>query len=407
MTPATWYVAVGGNDIFWRCQAPADAVGGRVAAIMQDDLERAVLGPNNDTPLPWTMLLSSPAGTHVVETMAAFKKLAKKRAAGEGVQVIFPEHDGVAVFSRPDPPRATLALAMQQQGIRTIAETDDNYFSDAQHNLFLRQQGAVDADREVHARSLAALRVNVFSTRWLRDRYAREYRRRFGKRAAKQVEMHVCRNHIPHSFWPDPVERDGPLRVGFMGSPSHVWDVNLAFAAFDNAKDMGCETWMVGYSPSNPDPDTPDSVEVDGVDIKTRSDASLEAIRKWKAIVDVHQRWIAPDEYHRAAIPFDIGIAPLWHNEFNDGKSDIKAVEYTISGAAVVCANTAPYNRGGWEHRVNCMMATSPREYAAATVELIRDKGLRESLVAAARDMVWETRNEDVLRDEWQTALHG
>jgi hypothetical protein len=182
--------------------------------------------------------------------------------------------------------------------------------------------------------------------------------------------------------------------------------VNLAYTAFHAAKQEGCETWMVGYNPANPDPDQPETVTLDdGTEMFTHSEKSRWASTKWKQVVDRHVRWIAPNDFHRAQLPFDIGIAPLWMNDFTNSKSDAKAIEFTASGAACVLANTVVYNAAGWQDGVNCLMANSDEEYARATVRLIRDPGLRKGLVEAARQMVWEERGDEQLRNEWAAAL--
>ena len=409
---ASWYVITGGNDIWWRCQAPAEQVGGRVVAIPEEEGNRAVLGPNDDTAFPWSMVVMKvmAGGRPQLETIRNTKRwwaMARTRRGLLSAHADFPEHEGAAVFTRPDPPRAILAGHMANQGIRVIAETDDNYFAPAKFNLFQRVNKFGPTEMLLHAKSFAAFGINVFSTAWLRDAYFQGYKSFLGNAVAKSVEMHVCRNHMPRDYWPTIEERDGPPRLGFMGSPSHVWDVNLAYSAFHAAKELGWETWMVGYSPGNPDPDMPEKVtdEETGEEHWTHNEESRRVSAQWQTVIDVHKRWIQPEEYHRAALPFDIGIAPIWHNAFTAGKSDIKAIEYTISGAAVVCANLPLYTSNGWKHGVNCLVANKPEEYGEQAVRLMKDPKLRAELVAAAQEMVREQRNETHIREEWNAAL--
>jgi glycosyltransferase involved in cell wall biosynthesis len=291
---------------------------------------------------------------------------------------------------------------MQDQGIRCLAETDDNYFADPNQNLFLRQNQYGEQERLAHARSFCVMDGIIFSTRALRDQYAKALRERLGKRHLP--EMFVARNHVPGWAWPERVERDGPLRVGFMGSSSHVWDVNLAYPAFAAARENGCETVMIGYSPADPDPELPDTLE-DGTTWRTPK--SMEHKQLWAKVVTKHIRWVEPEAYHRAALPLDVGIAPLRSDGFTAGKSDVKMIEYAISGAAGVCANIPVYNTAGWRHNVNCLMANSPREYAEQTLRLIRDPKLRFELVSAAQEMIATERNESVMEREWRAALDG
>jgi hypothetical protein len=202
------------------------------------------------------------------------------------------------------------------------------------------------------------------------------------------------------------VEYDGPLRFGFMGSQSHIWDIGrLAYASFHAAKQVGCRTFMIGYNPADPTPEAPDEIEIDGVMTPTRTEESLAVSRRWQTVVDEHVRWVDPLVFKRGGLPLDIALSPLLSNDFNDGKSDIKNVEAVIAGAAPVCSSHPVFQRGGWKHRENCMMGGSQEELAEAVLELVRDRKLRASIVEAGREMVREQRDERALRREWGEAL--
>ena len=410
--PAIWYTARGGNDIYWRAEAPATAVGGRVSIIKEKVAERALSYPNKDTGLPWQAEFTTLTGeTVIARTKGAWQKLAKGRLIFADMDIVFPEHEGAAVFTRPCLARATLARYMRGQGVRTIAESDDNYFSPSHWNLFLRRQGHGDELRDAHAKAFASMEANVFSTEWLRDRYWQEFRARFGERGQKldgMPEMHICRNSIPRGDWPVRDEGDGKLRVGFMGGGSHLWDIHQAYAAFNNARDYpNVETVVIGYSPGNPNPDMPELRDENGNVIDLETPVARDVREKWAAVIDRHIPWVDPGAYRRAALPLDIGVAPLQLNDFTLGKSDSKLIEYTISGAAIVCQQHPTFTAGGWKHEVNCLMAGSQREMAVQTVRLIKDPKLRFDLVTAAQEMVWNQRNEETLRREWGYAIAG
>lgn len=401
---ATWYPQKGSNDTWFRCDAPAEAVGGRVSYLHERNLDRAVTQPNRDTGIPWHAVFETADGPKIVRTKKEWTAVSKERLQYTSLGVEFPAHEGAAVWTRPCGRRAILAQAMREQGILTIAETDDNYFADKWWNLHQRQVDWNDAAKEVVCRAMASMDRNVFSTAWLRDRYHREYKRRLGKKHLP--ELFVCRNHVPRADWPERDPGDGRLRVGFMGSGSHVWDINQAYAAVHAAKTYGdATTTMIGYNPGNPDRE-PDEITVDGEVIQLRSEKSKRYRDKWAAVVDTHIPWIDPGEYRRAPLPLDIGLAPIARaDDFTMGKSDAKALEYTISGAACVLSGAGIYTSAGWKHEVNCLVATSWREMADATLRLCRDPGLRYELVTAAQDMVANERNEDNLREEWGAAL--
>lgn len=409
--PATWYTTRGGNDTYFRAEAPAAAVGGRVSYVKEKHGERAFSHPNKDTGMPWQAEFHTPDGIKVARTKKDWQTLARGRLIYDRCDVVFPDHEGAAVFTRPMLGQATLARYMRGHGIRTVAESDDNYFSPLRWNLFLRQQGNRDILRSAHAKAFASMDACVFSTEWLRDRYWKEFRKRFGTRGEKlggMPEMHVCRNNIPVADWPERDPGDGRIRVGFMGSTSHLWDVHLAYTAFHAAKQCdNTETVIVGYNPADPNPDTPEFFhnEDSGEDIYWETEKGRTVRTRWATVVDRHIKWIDPGAYRRVPLPFDIGVAPLHNNDFNRGRSDSKLLELTVSGAAIVAQRMPVFTSAGWRDGVNCLLAGSPQEMARQVVRLIRDAGLRYELVSAAQDMVANERNEDTLRREWGCAI--
>lgn len=363
---ATFYVIAGTSDYYWRVLAPARAVGAKACLIPEEGGYYAITQPNDDSAFRWRF------DEHADDDFIAY-----------------PDHEGpVAVWTRPDPARATHAKAMQRLGIRTLAETDDNYVGNPRLNVFMRTNGFDAKARLLHLKSCASMDGIVFSTVWLRDEYHRAIRKEFGRSAVP--ELFVCRNHVIQDDWPERVERgDGPLRVGWMGSPSHVWDVNLMWGAMMYARQAGCETWMVGYDPTKPDN-------------PVTSEKAAFNVEQWRKVGHRHIGWQHLDGRQR--LPLDIGLCPVLTNEFTLGKSDLKAVEYTIAGAAVVAWNNPIYNRD-WVHGETALLVGSPQEMLDATGRLIRDTRLRETLVANAQQYVREERGLKQLRDEWGEAL--
>lgn len=292
----------------------------------------------------------------------------------------------------------------EQHGIRTIAELDDNYVSNPKLNLALRTQGAGDEGKLMHLKSVCSMSAIVFSTHWLRDYYWRVIRDTFG--ATPHLQLYVCRNHVPSSVWPKRVERTGPVRVGWMGSPSHVWDINLAWGAFMHARNLGAETHIIGYNPVSDPLGQGFTFEIDGEELNNRSERSSFNIDQWFKVGFKHTPWVTPEKYQRLALPLDIGLCPLITNDHTLGKSDVKAIEYTISGAAVIAQNNAVYNRD-WVHGETALLVGSPQEMLEATELLIRNHRLREQLVANAQQYVRECRSDKQLKEEWLVALRG
>lgn len=370
LSNATFIAIVGGNDLFWRLEAPARAIDAKTIIVPEGEVANTnFLEPNDDGTFRWQLVDDGYAE--------------------------YPDVEGNVVWTRPDTIRAVHADAMRQAGRTVISEVDDNYLSDPNLNIFTRVNRYDRKMQHEHLVAMASHDRIVFSTEWLRDRYWKAMRKAFPGKTLP--EPFVCMNNIDEADWPEPVERDGPLRVTWMGSPSHVWDVDLAWPALLHAsRNLGCETWTIGYDPTKP-----------GASMGIKSGKSERAEWKeaqWRKVGAKHIPWQKPADYHRSAIPADIGLCPLVRNDQTLGKSDVKAIEYTINGAAVIAQNNEVYNRT-WKHGETALLCGSPQEMLQQVELLVRDDVLRETLVNNAQQYVREERGLKQLRDEWGTAV--
>lgn len=327
-----------------------------------------------------------------IKTLADWNDVGHRGVSATESWSSYPTVEGTVVWTRPDLMRATHAKSMRKNGVRTVAEVDDNYFCPPDQNIFLKGTRFDDKGRLEHAKAVASMDAVVTSTAWLRDRYYRELKKRFSRGAVP--EMFICRNNIAAEDWPTPIPREDRIRVGWMGSPSHVWDVEIVWAAFMHARNLGAETVMVGHDPTSVETD-------DALPGAARSRAKTEA---WKKVGLKVIPWVDPGKFRRTALPFDIGLAPLLSNDFTNGKSDVKAIEYAVSGAAPVLQNMPVYNQT-WVHGETCLLAGSAQEFLECTEMLIRDDNLRERIVKNAQEYVREERGMKQLRDEWLAAV--
>jgi len=376
------------SDFFWRVRAPAKAIGARVAEIPADRAEQILTQPNGSDSLPWSLVCEHLDGrVSTLKTERGWKTFTReKRSLRAPPTAEFPLHEGTAVFPKPSMPMAVLAKAMRSQGIRTVSETDDNYFArDFNHTL---KRELTDDDLEWHAKSMASMDACVFSTKALRDRYYKQFRKRYGKRLLP--ELHVCRNAIDVADWPERTPREGAIRVGFMGSDSHIWDIPMIWPSLFYARENGAETFMIGFHPG--------AVELEGLD-----ETQTQAVKMWQSAVSTYIPWTDSLSFREQGLPLDILLCPLLTNDFTLGRSDAKAIEGTISGAALVLTNNPVY--GEWTHEQNCLKANSHPEFRDATRRLMRDEKLRFELVSNAQAYVENERGVECLRNEWTEAL--
>lgn len=78
----------------------------------------------------------------------------------------------------------------------------------------------------------------------------------------------------------------------------------------------------------------------------------------------------------------DIGLCPLENNKFNRSKSDIKFIEYSVTGAATICTKLEPYLTTG--HCITALHIDSHGEktvkWEKAIQRLIDDESLRNKI---------------------------
>lgn len=370
-TAATWYAVAGDADVYWRVRVPANAIGARVALIPHDQGIRILSEPNLHTTFPWV-------------------------ATADGAE--YPSHDGVAVFTRPDQVRAAHALAMKEYAgaPRIVAELDDNYaaenlvvnVADTGRQQLMLQRVNWEKRRAEHLEALLVFDAIVVSTPWLRDVYAKVFRKEYRERP----EIHVCGNHVDPADWPERSESNR-LRVGWMGGSSHALDVGLIYPALRWAAEAGHEATIIGYDPHWSPQD--------------------EAFYKGPmrpagyGFQYTHIPWQRASEFDRkdADWPLDIGLAPLQRTQLSLGRSDSKCLEYAMAGAAIVCSNQEPYR--DWVHGETCLKANSREDYLRAVQTLAQDAVLRERLVESAQQYVREERLIEHHRHEWEAAVYG
>src|SRR5215471_1633673 len=132
---------------------------------------------------------------------------------------------------------------MDELGITTVAEMDDNYLSKAYLNLFMRENKVTARGQEIHLRAMSCFQRNVFSTSWLRDRYHKAF-----KKIGQVPELFVCRNHVNLDDWLEPIPSER-LRVGWMGSAQHARDIKLVSDAMAWARGAGHKVVHMGHDP--------------------------------------------------------------------------------------------------------------------------------------------------------------
>jgi len=364
-------------------------VGAKIVYINDETGAEQIGWPNSDTDFPWTMTGTYDDGTPArISSRDEWDKAVKEHGSLKDVACEYHAIEGeAAVFTRPLSWLAAHMLELRTQGVRVLAETDDNYLSPQRLNIFMKKAGWDGNDRDNHMRSVCVGDGLIVSTDHLRDLYWRELRKEFSKKHLP--EMFVCRNHVDERFTPKeliPPREDGKLRIGYMGSDSHIWDVDLIYDALCYAYALGHEIVFVGIHPALINP-------------KYRLSK-----KDWSVIEYTHIPW--SNTFRGTALPLDIGFAPLLVNDHTLGKSDIKWLEYALSGAACIAHNCSVYNRTA-RHGETALLSGSSGEYVAQLATLLKSADLRKRLVDNTMQYVREERLLENNKQEWKDAVYG
>ena len=272
-------------------------------------------------------------------------------------------------------PLASLDAAFDRarsEGTRIVAEVDDDFFSQEARDRLARAE--YDPERLAAVdRLVRSADAVVVSTPALRDVLATE-----------GIASVVVPNVVQPGLWstepttPDP---EGPRRVLYMGSSTHVGDLDLLRAAFDGFAD---------------DDGRPVRLEVVGV--TTDDDAWYDRLPLPEG-ASHYPEFVA---FLRAnAHRWSAGVAPLTDDRFNDAKSDLKFLEYTMLGLPFVGSDRPSY--AGVDQHGGLLADDDPAAWRSQLRTAFRDAG---TLVARARAHVLAERTViDGAEPQWRASL--
>jgi len=174
------------------------------------------------------------------------------------------------------------------------------------------------------------------------------------------------RNHQQGPFARNP---NGPIRIGYIGAPTHDEDINLVTPAM--------QALQKKYG---------DKIEIEvigGFQHRTPTFGKRIGLPK-KNDYPNFVKWLLQ------RVHWDIAIIPLVDDDFNRSKSNLKFLEYAALDMAIVCSD-APSYQGVAQHQKNCLVARNNTEdWLRSLSELIENTTLRQRLVAHARDLLKE-----------------
>lgn len=287
-------------------------------------------------------------------------------------QLLLPRHRGVAIWSYlGDDARGRIALALQDLGVRTLMECDDDYTKSPGKwginwaNTHQEAQKVIGYSHEQNRHLAGLVNGMIVSTPYLGEVYG-EF----------NENIYVCRNSIDPSDWQDiPRKDDGILRIGYAGSNVHIFDFPLIKKALkwaERQKDV--EVLLMGF-------DKPASWRGDMLPWTD----NIEGYRQQLGILDV-------------------GLAPLRDTPWNRSKSDIKAMEYTMAGAMPIVARVEsykPWSDMGWPS------ASTSEEWVELIQYAVRNRDWVKDMQEQAKEYILRERTIKHEIPRWEEAIFG
>src|SRR3990167_772309 len=319
------------------------------------------------------------------------KRIRERDAKGRlrGVDVVFPRHEGAAVFQYPgDKVRALLMAYMQEQGFRVLVEVDDNYL--AMDSGWAKKAGWTRSGDGVHSverhRKIAASADGIIVTT---EHLARAYRK-------VNPNVYVCRNSIEPDDWYPKAPDDGALRIGWFASMSHRSDGGLVGSALEWAgKQDGVEVVLMGVGADRT--------------VHVKEDGETEKItgEVWQELRKVLFSHIPPTNdlgaYRKHMGCLDVGLAPVRRSISSDARSDLKAIEYAAAGAIPVLSTVPPYDK--WTDGEHCRKASTRQEFLNIVKHLVRNRDETKLLAREAHEYVIRERCIAREAEAWREAV--
>jgi glycosyltransferase involved in cell wall biosynthesis len=255
---------------------------------------------------------------------------------------------------------------------RMIVDFDDNFCEVPRWNPAHSKYNPGQNFRVVGEAHLKGSEVTTVSTDHLRTYFL-----------GKAHHIRTCKNCIDPKDWenlplnPDR-EKDPHLRVLYGGAAGHYGDM-------DEAR-LGLEVVLEN-------PPVPFRLICFGA-----LPAWLHEMSRKHPSRVIRLPWVPFRDYPSAVAwgGFDVALAPLQECVFNDGKSNIKALEAGIQKIPLLCSEVGPYK----EIPDGCAVKISntPVQWSEGLRNLLTDKALRERIKKRAYEWV---------QDSWVVDKHG
>lgn len=217
----------------------------------------------------------------------------------------------------------------------------------------------------------------------------------------------VCPNAIDFDHYLERFKQNPRLQIGYTGAASHWKDLELIIDPLLELQGKHDFDFCLQGMVSSP-------LESEAYTMRQYISLGLtpEKNRYYESVLSLYEKLRGLKYYHVSFyIPFlhaaalrrcdlDIGLAPLWDNEFNRNKSCLKFYEYASLGTACLASDVLPYNK-----EVGYCAKNTHKDWKNKLEKLIVDEKFRKGLADKQQKWVKENRNIRVVEKLWEKAL--
>ena len=228
------------------------------------------------------------------------------------------------------------------------------------------------------------------------------------RKLVKNKPVFICPNGINYDDYRLRAHeaRGDDLFIGYMAASSHFEDMEVVMDAIELLSEKynfffyiyGLTSEPIGAAAYYTKKMLSLNLQPEKTDQLMAADKIYDKIRKTKLI----HKPFHPPEMHPMELrncDFDIGIAPLLDNEFNQGKSCIKFYEYAATGTVTLASDVEPY-----KSEVNYLAKNTVKDWYNKLEKLIVDKPFRDKLQKEQSEWVKKNRSIEAIALDWELA---
>lgn len=267
---------------------------------------------------------------------------------------------------------------------KVIVDLDDNYLAIREDNPAYKDYAPLKGGRYFLGAFMSLSNGLTTSTQPLKEAYSH-----------LNPNIDVLPNCNDINDWKTPPNKrnDGKIRIGYQGSVTHNDDLELIIPSVARilTKYPNVIFQICGAIPK----------ERIKYIVKRFNSYSYKNLEKQLGFYGGTQAWLGYPEL-LADFGWDIGLAPLINEVFNQGKSHIKFMEYAMVGVPTIASPVYPYKEPIQgvpviEHGKTGLFANCHEEWSFYLEELIMKEDYRKQIAKNAYEHI---------RDNWQWSQH-